>query len=327
MKDSASGHDEIPIRIIKVVIEDIADVLVYLCNISFSTGTFPDPLEIAKVLPFFKSGDRSLFTNYRPISILPAISKIIEKLAFESLYKYCIEKKIITESQFGFLKGKSTEDAILSFTENILDAFDKKQYTIGVFLDFSKAFDTVNHNILLSKLEYYGVRHKAKNWFFSYISKRQQFVSYDGHKSNLSPTSCGVPQGSILGPLLFLLYINDITLSSSYLKFVLFADDSNLYASNDNLQNLISMLNQELESVRKWIVSNKLTLNVDKTHYIIFHRRKITSNIPSIIFGNSVLKRVKFTQFLGVTIQENLMWDRHIQRVSDKLINCVGSYI
>ena len=324
MKDSASGHDEIPIRIIKIIIEDIADVLLYLCNLSFTAGTFPDLLEIAKVLPFFKSGDHSLFNNYRPISILPVISKIIEKLAFESLYKYCIEKQIITESQFGFMRGKSTEDAILSFTENILSAFDKKQFTIGVFLDFSKAFDTVNHNILLSKLDYYGIRHRAKDWFYSYLSKRQQYVSYNGHKSGLSSTSCGVPQGSILGPLLFLIYINDIIHSSQYLKFVLFADDSNLYLSNDNLNDLTTMLNQELELVRKWIISNKLTLNLNKTHYIIFHRKKIPLHIPSIMLGNSVLERVQFTQFLGVTIQENLRWDKHIQKVSDKVNKLCG---
>ena len=192
------------------------------------------------------------------------------------------------------------------------------------FWIFSKAFDTVNHNILLSKLDHYGIRLSAKDWFSSYLSKRQQYVSYNGQKSSLSPIGCGVPQGSILGPLLFLIYINDIVHSSRYLKFVLFADDSNLYASNNNLHALITMLNKELESVRKWIFSNKLTLNINKTHYIIFHRRKINSHIPPIMFGNSVLERVQCTKFLGVTIQENLKWDKHIQSVSDKVNKLCG---
>ena len=324
MKDAAPGHDEVPMRIIKAVIMDISDVLIYLCNLSFTTGIFPDLLEIAKVLPFFKSGNKTFFNNYRPISILPAISKIIEKIACDSLRKFCIDNQIITSSQFGFMESRSTENAILTFTKDILNSFDCNNYTIGVFLDLSKAFDTVNHPILLAKLDHYGIRSIPHIWFSSYLSNRKQYVCYSGHDSSISPVQCGVPQGSILGPMLFLIYINDIVNSSAYLKYILFADDSNLYASHPDLQSLISDMNRELGKVGDWITSNRLTLNLEKTHYLIFHRKRLPSQYDTLIMGNTTLERVEYTKFLGVIIQDTLKWDRHVQYVTDKINKTCG---
>ena len=270
------------------------------------------------------SADTKSIENYRPISILPAFSKIIEKIACDSLRKYFLEKQIITESQFGFMENRCTEDALLSFTGDILDAFDRNFFTIGVFLDFSKAFDTVNHHILLSKLDHYGIRHKAYDWLSPYLSNRQQYFDYSGKQSNLSPINCGVPQGSILGPLLFVIYINDIIYSSQHLKFVLFADDSNLYASHDDLPSLIALVNRELELVRQWVVANKLTLNLKKTHYMVFHRRSVLTHDQPLMIGNSALERVVSTEFLGVILHESLKWDNHIQRVTDKIAKLCG---
>ena len=269
-KDAAAGWDDIPMRILKETALELSPVLLYLTNLSFSTGVFPNQLEIAKVRPTFKSGDKHQFTNYRPISSLPALCKIIEKLACNRLRQFLSTNIIITDSQFGFMEGKSTEDAIVAFTHNILKSFDEKHYTVGVFLDLSKAFDTVDHGILLYKLDHYGVRDVANTWFTSYLGNRKQYVTFNDADSSLSRMCCGVPQGSILGPILFLIYINDIVNSSKILKFVLFADDSNLYASHADLQSLISLMNSELDSVGNWIFCNKLTINLSETQYLIF---------------------------------------------------------
>ena len=235
-----------------------------------------------------------------------------------------MDNQIITRAQFGFMEGKSTEDAILTLTYYTLRAFDENKYTIGIFLDLSKAFDTVDHSIMLHKLEYYGVRNESKEWFSSYLSHRQQFVCYNGHISSLTPITYGVPQGSILGPLLFLIYINDIVNSSEIFKFILFADDSNLYVSHSDIHALIDITNVELEKVRQWIISNKLTINVGKTHYLIFHRRRLPHEVEHIVLGGEILERSQNTKFLGVIIEDSLKWDKHIQLIISKISKLCG---
>ena len=319
MKNSAAGGDNIPMSLIKDVIVDISSVLIHLCNASFRSGIFPDILEIAKVLPYYKSGDKELFSNYRPISVLPAFSKILEKIVCDSLRQFCISNSIITEAQFGFMEGKSTEDATLNFVGDIVKSFDEGQYTVGIFLDLSKAFDTVDHEVLLVKLDHYGVRNECFMWFLSYLKNRQQYVSYNGSNSDLYQIHYGVPQGSILGPLLFILYINDIVNTSQHLKYVLFADDSNFYISHTDINYLLTLMNQEMDKVRAWIIANKLTLNISKTHYIIFHRRNLPSDLQPLVMGETILERVISTKFLGITLQENLKWHNHIQNISRKI--------
>ena len=290
LNDSSPGNDDVSIKIIKHVSPAISRVLLHLCQSSFSTGIFPDKLKIAKVTPIYKSDDRDLLNNHRPISVLPAISKIIEKLMYNRLYNF-VNTSILSSAQYGFRRGRSTELALTSFTNDILRAFDDKQYTLSTFLDLSKAFDTVDHRILLAKLEHYGIRGVELRWFKSYLNKRTQYVYYKEFRSELEYIIYGVPQGSILGPLLFLLYINDIVNCSKVFKFILFADDSTLYVSHKSLDSLITIVNEELENVRKWIISNKLTLNLDKTHYIIFNRNKILPlNREQVKIGHTILK-------------------------------------
>ena len=247
MKNKASfGCDNIPLKIVKSSINSVADVLSNIINSSFTTGIFPDLLKIAKVCPIFENGEKTLFSNYRPISILPSFSKIFEKAVCNRTVHYLDSLDLLCKSQFGFRKHHSTYMALIDMYDRISSAIDNNEFCIGVFIDLSKAFDTLNHNILLLKLEHYGVRGIALKWFKNYLSCRRQYVYLNGSSSALQSITCGVPQGSILGPLLFILYINDITSCSDILRFILFADDTNVFYSCKDIVQLFEIVNVEI---------------------------------------------------------------------------------
>ena len=208
--------------------------------------------------------------------------------------------------------GHSTDHALISLTETINSSLDKNRFGCGIFIDLQKAFDTVNHDILLKRLEHYGIRGTALSWFQSYLSNRRQFVSINGHSSSLTNIACGVPQGSVLGPLLFLIYINDLPNSSQFLSFFLFADDTNIYCDSDNLQLLTKKINRELKKVKLWLDSNKLALNIEKTNFVLFHspRRKL-SEFTNLKIGKQFIQKTKYVKFLGVLMDEHLTWKYH----------------
>ena len=207
-----------PIKILKLLNKDISDQLAILFNQSFSSGIFPSILKTSKIIPIYKKGSKLECSNYRPISLLSNIDKILERLMYSRLYNFLEKKEIIFSLQFGFRQKYSTTHALIHLTDKLRHEIDKGNYACGIFVDFQKAFNTVDHHILLKKLEYYGVRGISNKWFASYLSNRKQFVSINGYKSNLADVKCGMPQGSILGPLLFLIYINDLMQQLSILK-------------------------------------------------------------------------------------------------------------
>jgi len=312
------GYDNISSSVIKNSISNLAYILAELVNCSMSNGIVPDELKIAKVVPIYKTGDTNVFSNYRPISVLPFFSKIFEKIAANRLTDYLDKYNIINKNQFGFRKNCSTSMAVINMVEKITKALDEKLFTIGVFIDLSKAFDTVNHQILLSKLTHYGIRGVTLNWFSSYLHNRYQYVAIKDAISSKQQVMCGVPQGSILGPLLFLIYINDIASSSSLLQFVLFADDTNLFYCNKSIEVLEETVNKELDLLSTWFRANKLSLNVDKTNFILFKsRNKQYPEISVYIDGRSI-KQVSQVKFLGVYLDELLNWSSHISNISTK---------
>ena len=225
-------------------------------------------------------GSKNAFDNYRPISLLPVFSKIIEKLIYNKVFEFLVRYQILFETQYGFRKGRNTTHATLDFIKTIEEAIESNQFAIGVFCDLSKAFDTLNHEILLNKLNHYGIRGKANMWFRSYLTERKQYVELNNKKSSTLSLPTGVPQGSILGPLLFLIYINDLP-SAANLKCVSFADDSNFIIQGSDLTNLTTSLTKELEHVSDYFKANQLKLNAKKTKMVIFRRKKLPPTIKT----------------------------------------------
>lgn len=322
---TAAGYDNISMSAVRETISLISAPLTHIINLSLSSGVVPDQMKIARVIPLFKSGIHSLVTNYRPISVLPVFSKFLERIVYNRLINFLNKYNILSRNQYGFRKNHSTAYALIQLYDKISDALDQKKVTLGLFIDLSKAFDTVNHDILLSKLEHYGVRGVALQWFKNYLSCRTQFVQYNGHSSSSSNIKCGVPQGSILGPLLFLLYINDLCKVSKVLDMILFADDTNIFYSHQDPNYLMEIVNSELKKLTSWFQANKLSINVKKSNFVIFKPRQNRQTLDlNFTISNYAIDRVNEVVFLGVILDEHLSWKSHIHSVTRKVSKAIG---
>lgn len=327
------GHDGLSMKIIKRLKNTLIEPLSLLINQSLCTGIFPEKLKIAKICPIFKKGDVKNIDNYRPVSILPTLSKIFERVVYVQLYNYFTENNLLYKSQYGFRKGHSTEFAGLELIDNVIHKLDRRQLPISFFLDLSKAFDTLDHTILLHKLYYYGVDGVALEWFKNYLSNRKQFVQINDVTSSQLVISTGVPQGSILGPLLFLIYINDINNVSRHFHPILYADDTTListlcvFGNKESANELTGGINQELNRIQTWLSANKLSLNTNKTKYMIFHSVNYPEvNLPKLnlqIKGQPI-EKVKNFDFLGLTISDTLRWQAHASKIANKISKSVG---
>jgi hypothetical protein len=327
-KNKGCDFNSIPSSLYKIIADIICNPLSILINKSFSLGIFPECFKTSRLVPIFKKGSKNDCKNYRPISTLHFISKIFEKSMFNRIYNFVEKFNIVYPNQYGFMKHRSTSDAILHFTDNIYETLNKGFHEIAIFLDFSKAFDTVNHEILLKKLYKYGIRGNSNNWFKSYLLNRKQYVTVNNIKSSLLHVNSGIPQGSNLGPLLFILYINDMCHSAPNATFIHYADDTTISITDHDQFNLVHTVNNALQSIDVWLQCNKLSLNIGKTYYLLFSN-KINSLPSDIKIRNIPIKELddpieKDVKFLGIYLDNKLNFKFHFKYLRSKLSRTAG---
>ena len=319
----ATGSDNIGARLLKLAAPFISDSLMYICNQSILNSTFPDKWKEGKVRPLYKNGPKDDTNNYRPISILPVISKMLEKHVHDSLMTYLTSHKLLHSTQSGFRPNHSCETALLQMVNKFLEAINSSQIIGMVMVDFRKAFDLVDHTLLLKKLRHYKLSDKTINWFSSYLLGRKQKVVINNIESRMENVLCGVPQGSILGPLLFLMFINNLPLYTNNVATDLYADDTTLYMVGETQEYIEQNLQMALQNLSEWCKLNGMLLNTDKTKAMLIttsqKRLHLNNDILHLTYNNDVLNSVENEKVLGVRIDNNLTWSIHINFIAKKI--------
>ena len=319
--NKSTGLDGINARFLRDGANELKYVLTFIINLSISTNNVPIEMKKAKVRPLFKKNDRLQVSNYRPVSILNVVSKLLERAVYTQLEKYLKDNNILFNHQSGFRKAYSTETCLINLTDTIRKELSKGNYVGMVMLDLQKAFDTVDHQILCNKLYFMGVRNIE--WFQSYLKHREQMVTVNGIDSDPGIVNCGVPQGSILGPLLFLCYINDMPISIKC-KLMLYADDSALMVSGNDPKSISQILSEQLESCSKWLIDNKLSLHLGKTEAILFgskRKLKLVNNNFQVTCYNVAIKNVTCVKYLGIYLNNCLSGEPIINDIVTKANN------
>ena len=316
------GIDRISTEILLSTYRTILHHLTFFFNLCLSNAIFPDMLKIAIIKPIFKTGQRDSFCNYRPISLLPVLSKVLEKILHLRISSYLNDHNVLNEMQFGFRKHCGTYMPIAHLVDHISTSLQESLITCVLYLDLKKAFDTVSFDILLNKLSFIGIKGKMHQILKSYLTNRKQRTLVHSYVSDDAKIDMGVPQGSILGPLLFVIYVNDLPSISNEAKFYLFADDTAISIRAQSLSELQNKLDFILSMLTKWFNANRLSLNVSKTYHQIFSKKLINGLVVKI--NNIVVDRKESVKYLGVTIDENLKWQSHINNISLVISRNIG---
>ena len=307
--------------VLKRSVKALSGPISKLVNKCFQDGVFPDCLKTSIVVPLFKKGDPSVYSNYMPIALLPQVSKVVEKCMEIRLRKFCEKHCILSQKQFGFKDNYNTGMAVSAFLENVYEKLNANEFTAGIYLDLRKAFDVIDHDILLKKLENYGVRGVTLDLFSSYLRDRTQHVKLLNNVSSPKLIRSGVPQGSVMGPLLFLLYINDLVNCCKVANFYLFADDTSILYSHTDINVLITNVNRSLINVKHWLDANKVAVNAQKSVSMLF---KSFSPLFKPCIDNEPLEVVESTTFLGIEIDKDLNFKRHLSKLQASISSCIG---
>ena len=314
------GVDNIPATLLKDGAEELAAPISLLTDFSFKSGIFPTSEKIAKVTPIYKSGQKNIFCNYRPISVLNIVSKVIEKIAYKQLSDYFENNNLFTPKQFGFRRNRATHQAVTKLTDHIRTNMDNSKLTGVLYMDFSKAFDCVNHACLLSKLPFYGITGIELDWISDYLFNREQQVVYDGTLSDPYKITHGVPQGSILGPLLFIILVNDIGNQLSKCSIMMYADDTVLYYSSKRVSDIESIVNKESSVVKQWVDKNCLALNLKqgKTEFILYGS-KLKDIKCNVLIDSTTINMPSSYEYLGITLDNHLNLNEQYQKIYKRI--------
>ena len=326
----STGLDNLPSRMLKIAAGVLAPSLAFLFNQSISSGTVPTEWKLARVTPIFKKGKRQDVNNYRPISIIPAVAKVFERIIYDQFFKYLYDNDLLVNRQSGFRSLHSTLTSLLEASNSWSVNIDNGLINGVIFINLKKAFDTIDHKILLRKLASYGIDHRALKWFDSYLSDRQQKCVVNGELSGARAVTCGVPQGSLIGPLLFLIYINDLPNCLSKALPRMYADDTSISIAASSLPELESALNAELAYLHEWLNVNKLSLNIAKTELMLIGSRQrlsgtTTGHLLTVQIKGHEIDRVPHTKSLGVHIDQNLSWSKHVNETAKIVSSGIGA--
>ena len=320
-ENKSSGPDNIKPRLVKLCRDQFIEPLKILYNKSIENAEYPYEFKLAKVIALYKKKSRFVPSNYRPISLLNCFNKIFERLIYNQMIKFIDKHKILYINQYGFREGHSTTLALIDVVDTIKMAIDRNEYAIGIFLDLEKAFDSIDHGILLHKLKHYGFRGHVNTFIESYLNQRKQYTSVNNKESGSQSIHFGVPQGSILGPLLFILFINDIPSATKNCASKLFADDTSLILHHKNINILVNNAEIALSNISKWFKLNKLSVSHSKSSFVLFHNRQKDSceELTDLHVDDDFIPRSKTVKYIGLHLDENLTWDFHIKELCSSL--------